>query len=89
MYTVYGMDWCPMCKAVRKYMTERDIPHNVVMLPPGPRGWEQIEELTGRRAVPAIFYGDRNIPPKEAKKQIDAMNKPVRQLTEQELEEIE
>jgi len=56
MFIVVGADWCPGCKAVRAALTKRNLEHLYVQMPPGEEGWDMVEKLTGRRAVPAVMF---------------------------------
>ena len=61
--------------------------HQYVQMPAGTKGWDLVEKMTGRRAVPAVFYKFDTL--KEFYKAMDDLNLPERQLTEDELEEID
>lgn len=87
MYDIYGTDWCGTCTAVKKELTRRDIPFNFTRLPAGPRGWEIAEELSGRRALPVVLKHGVVVPFAEFKQQISYH--PARELTQQELDELE
>ena len=63
MITVLGADWCHGCEAILEKLEELEIEHEYVRMPPGPTGWEMVERMTGRRAVPVVFYRFQN--PKE------------------------
>lgn len=83
-----GTDWCGGCKAVRKKLMSINMPFTFTELPPGPRGWEILEELTGRRAVPAVLVDGSPMPLMEFKDLINGLNRPERELTEDELDEL-
>ena len=87
MLTVLGAEWCHGCLAIRKDLTARNIEHEFIKVPPGAAGWDFVEKLTGRRAIPAVFYRFETL--KEFKKSIDALDLPERELTEDELDELE
>ena len=89
MYDIYGADWCGTCTAVKKHLTARGVPYTFTTLPSGPRGWEIAEELSGSRALPVILKGGDVLPFDEFKAEIDAMKRQPRELTQQELDEIE
>lgn len=54
--TVVGADWCHGCQTVLEALEDKDIQHRYLRIPPGQAGWELVEALTGRRALPVIFY---------------------------------
>lgn len=87
MFVVLGADWCHGCKGVRKKLTALGMEHQYVQMPAGTKGWDLVEKMTGRRAVPAVFYKFDTL--KEFYKAMDDLNLPERQLTEDELEEID
>ena len=85
---IFGTDWCNGCKVVRKKLMSIDMPHTFTTLPPGPRGWEIVEELTGRRAIPAIMVDGKSMGLPEFKDLINGLRRPERELTEDELDEL-
>lgn len=89
MYEIYGADWCATCTRVRKHLTALDIPHSFTRLPPGPRGWEIAEELSGRRALPVILKDGTVLAFDAFKAEINATGRKPRQLTQQELDEFD
>jgi glutaredoxin len=86
MFVVLGADWCHGCKGVRKKLTALGLEHKYVRMPTGEKGWDLVEKMTGRRAVPAVFYKFETL--KEFYKAMDDLKLEERQLTEDELEEI-
>lgn len=56
MITVVGADWCYGCQTVLEALEDKDIQHRYLRIPPGKAGWDLVEALTGRRALPIIFY---------------------------------
>lgn len=87
MFVIIGADWCHGCKALRKALMERDIDHRFVQMPPGPAGWDMVETLTGRRAVPAVFHKFETLSKvNELLKEVDV---PLRELTEEELDDLD
>lgn len=89
MYDIYGADWCGTCTTVKKYLTARDVPYTFTTLPAGPRGWEIAEELSRSRALPVILKGGVVLPFDEFKAEVGALKRQPRELTPQELDEIE
>mgnify|MGYP003154678716 CR=1 FL=1 len=84
MVIVLGADWCAGCKAIR---TKYDIAHKYVTMPPGPAGWDMVELLTGRRAVPAVMYKFGS--PVELNDLLKQAGATERELTEEELDELD
>ena len=56
-------------------------------MPPGQAGWDMVESLTGKRAVPAIFYKFPTL--KEFHESVDSIPVKERKLTEEEMDELE
>jgi len=86
MFVVIGADWCPGCKAVRAALTKRDLEHTYVKMPPGKEGWDMVEKLTGRRAVPAVMFKFDG--PKATIEALKQVGLDERDLTEEEYDEI-
>jgi glutaredoxin len=53
---ILGADWCTGCKTIKKKLKEKNIRYKYVCIPPGQAGWDMVEALTGRRAIPQVFY---------------------------------
>ena len=87
MVIVLGADWCKGCKAIRTKLTKYDIDHKYVRIPPGQAGWDMVETLTGRRAVPAIMYKFNS--PVELNGMLAEAGATERELTEEELDELD
>lgn len=86
---IYGMDWCGTCVATQKHLTALDIPYTYHRLPAGEAGWELAMELSGRRATPVIIKDGRNMPFSDFKAWINSKGLTPRELTQDELDEIE
>ena len=86
-FVVIGADWCHGCKAVRKKLTAINMEYDYVQIPPGKQGWDFVEKLTGRRAIPAVFYRFKTL--QEFNGSIDALDLPDRELTEEELDDFD
>lgn len=56
MITIVGADWCPACKRAKKLAKEYELKYKYVHIPPGQAGWDLVEQLTGKRSIPQIFY---------------------------------
>ena len=56
MITIVGADWCPACKRATKIAKENNLDYKYVHIPPGQAGWDLVEQLTGKRSIPRIFY---------------------------------
>ena len=86
---VFGTDWCHGCRGLRKFLMERDVPHTYNRLPPGQRGWEIAEEMTGRRAVPFTRIGGEIHSLPQCKNAVRDAGYRERPLTQHELDEID
>ena len=53
---ILGADWCSGCKTIKKKLKEKNIKYKYVCIPPGQAGWDMVEALTGKRAIPQVFY---------------------------------
>lgn len=84
-----GAPWCGACKVIRKKLTSLDLRHHVTMIPPGPAGWEYVEAVTGKKAVPAVMVDGKLTELNEFVRYISSLNLPERALTQDELDEIE
>jgi glutaredoxin len=87
MVIVLGADWCEGCKSIRKKLTKHDIEHSYVRIPPGQEGWDMVEFLTGRRAVPAIMYKFGS--PSELNHLLKESGSTERELTQDEIDEFD
>jgi glutaredoxin len=87
MVIVLGTDWCKGCRFIREKLTKCDIDHKYVRLPPGEDGWNMVEMLTGRRAVPAVMYKFGS--PVELNDLLKQAGAEERELTEEELDELD
>jgi len=87
MVIVLGADWCKGCKSIRTKLMKYDIDHRYVPIPPGPAGWDMVESLTGRRAVPAVMYKFGS--PVELNDLLQQAGAAERELTEEELDELD
>ena len=87
MFVIVGADWCMGCRALRRKMLEKNIDHRYVQMPPGPAGWDMVETLTGRRAVPAVFHKFDKLT--DVNKLLEEVDVPIRELTEEELDELD
>ena len=86
---VWGMSWCGTCAAVQKHLKAIDLPFTYHALPPGPDGWKRVEELSGRRATPVVAIDGAVVDFMEFKRTINALGRTPRELTQDELDEIE
>ena len=87
MFVIIGADWCMGCKALRKKLMEKSIDHRYVQIPPGPTGWDMVESLTGRRAVPAVLHKFDNL--NKVNELLNDIDLPTKELTEDELDELD
>lgn len=58
---VYGTPWCPYCVRARELLTRKGVEFEDLEVQSDPALRTQMEELSGRRTVPQIFFGDRHI----------------------------
>jgi glutaredoxin len=86
---VIGAPWCGSCKAIRKKLTALDLPYRLQLIAAGPKGWEYVEERTGVRAIPAVFINKQLTCLKEFVRYIDSLGLSERELTEEELDDID
>ena len=56
MITILGADWCPACKKILKILQEKQLEHTYIQIPEGKKGWELVENMTGKKTIPQIFY---------------------------------
>lgn len=89
MLEIYGMDWCGTCQATRRHLTAIDVPFTYHHLPPGEAGWKKVEELSGRRATPVVAIDGTVMDFMEFKRTINALGRTPRELTQDELDELE
>ena len=87
MLTVIGSEWCHGCTAIRKKLLAKNMDFEFITIPSGKAGWDFVEKLTGRRAIPAVFYRFKTL--QEFNGSIDALDLPDRELTEEELDEFD
>jgi len=87
MLVIIGADWCMGCKSLRKQLMKKDIDHRYVQMPPGPAGWDMVEAITGRRAVPAVFHKFETLA--KVREMLEGVDIPIRELTEDELDELD
>ena len=58
---LYGTPWCPYCVRARELLTRKGIQFEDLAVQSDPRLREEMEQRSGRRTVPQIFFGDRHI----------------------------
>lgn len=61
MLTLYQVEWCPFCHAVRQVLTEQMISFVSVPVPADRDERAELAAVTGQRGVPALKDGDRII----------------------------
>lgn len=59
---VYSTTKCPQCRAVKRYLTNNEIPYKEVNIEEHPEMGEKLKEL-GFKNVPVIFPSDENMKP--------------------------
>lgn len=58
---VYSKDYCPFCKAAKQLLTSKGLTFENIDLLDNPNRVQEMVELSGRRTVPQIFFGDEHI----------------------------
>jgi mycoredoxin len=51
---MYGTSWCGVCRTARRFLSENGLSYREIDPDATPTGWEKVQQLTGRRAVPVI-----------------------------------
>jgi len=87
MLIILGADWCQGCKAIKKKLTQLNVEYEYIKMPPGKAGWDLVELMTGRRAVPAVFYRFKTL--RNFNEIMDSFNLTPRELTEEELDDLD
>jgi len=59
--TVYGNTTCPYCGAARMLLARKAVEFEDIVITGDPRKRQEMQERSGRTAVPQIFIGDRPI----------------------------
>jgi glutaredoxin len=57
--TVYSSRGCPDCVRLERWLRERGVPHDEVLIDAEPAAAERLERETGRQAVPHILVDGR------------------------------
>ncbi len=58
---LYGTPWCPYCVRARELLASKGVDFDDIPVHTDPGVRAQMEERSGRRTVPQIFFGDRHI----------------------------
>ena len=58
---LYGTPWCPYCVRARELLASKGVDFDDIPVHTDPEVRAQMEERSGRRTVPQIFFGDRRI----------------------------
>jgi len=56
--TVYGNTSCPYCGAARMLLTKKAVEFEEIIITGDPRKRQEMQDRSGRSAVPQIFIGD-------------------------------
>ena len=56
--TVYGNASCPYCGAARMLLTKKAVEFEEIIITGDPRKRQEMQDRSGRSAVPQIFIGD-------------------------------
>jgi len=60
MITIIGADWCGPCQAAKKKLEAANVKYKFINVDETPNGWDLVEALSGRRAIPCIMYKFRS-----------------------------
>lgn len=60
MITIIGAEWCDPCQAAKKLLDRSGIKYNFINVDKTPNGWDIVEAISGKRAIPCIFYKFRS-----------------------------
>ena len=58
---VFSISTCPFCRRAKKYLSDLQVPYVDVNLEKYPERRYEMEEKTGRRTVPQIFFNSKHI----------------------------
>ncbi len=58
---LYSTPWCPYCVRARELLTHKGFEFQDISVQSDPQARAVMEERSGRRTVPQIFFGDRHI----------------------------
>jgi glutaredoxin len=59
---LYATTWCGACRKARAFLTENGFKYQEIDADTTPGGWDKVEQLGGRRAVPIIVVdGDVSV----------------------------
>lgn len=87
MFVVIGADWCNGCRGIRKKLTQMNLEHRYIRIPPGKDGWDFVEQMTGKRSLPAVFLKFDKLT--DFYRELEILDLPERELTEEELDEFD
>lgn len=51
---MYGTSWCSVCRKARQFLAENGLHYQEIDADLTPGGWEKVQQLSGRRAVPVL-----------------------------------
>jgi glutaredoxin len=51
---MYSAAWCSVCRKAKRFLTENGLRFQEIDADVTPRGWDKVQALAGRRAVPVI-----------------------------------
>jgi len=60
MITIIGAPWCGPCQAIKKKLDKAKVDYKFINVDDTPNGWDLVETLSGRRAIPCITYKFRS-----------------------------
>lgn len=59
--SVFSISTCPFCRRAKKLLSDLQVPYVDVNLEKYPERRYEMEEKTGRRTVPQIFFNSKHI----------------------------
>jgi glutaredoxin len=51
---MYAASWCSVCRKERQFLADNGLRYQEIDADLTPGGWEKVEQLSGRRAVPVL-----------------------------------
>jgi glutaredoxin 3 len=58
---LYTKDYCPFCSKAKKLLSDKEIPYEDIDITNDEGLQEKAREVSGRKTVPQIFFGDYHI----------------------------
>ena len=74
---VFSISTCPFCRRAKKFLSDLQVPYVDVNLEKYPERRYEMEEKTGRRTVPQIFFNSKHIGGYDDLKKLASHSNPV------------